>query len=59
MNRAEIMRIFRQLAQSQGYYGRLLESLEADEDLKENVLTHLEDQNFGDTASLIMFVEGA
>ena len=57
MSREDILKTFRDLAQSQGYYGRLLEAIEKYEDEGDALLTHLEEQNFSDPVDLIMYVE--
>lgn len=53
MNKQEIMDAIKSLAQSQGFYGRLYETL------KENpeALEFLEKQNFKDSLDMIMFLE--
>lgn len=59
MNRDEIREVFKQLAMSQGFYGRLLRQIdEADEDVRENFWKDLEDQNFKDSVDLILYIEG-
>lgn len=59
MNRDEIREVFKQLAMSQGFYGRLLRQIdEADEDVRENFWKDLEDQNFKDSLDLILYIEG-
>lgn len=53
MNKKEIMEAIKSLAHSQGYYGRLYETL------KENseALEFLEKQNFKDSLEMVMFLE--
>lgn len=59
MNRDEIREVFKQLAMSQGFYGRLLRQIdEADEEARENFWKDLEDQNFKDSVDLILYIEG-
>lgn len=59
MKREQILATFRSLAMSRGFYGRLLDRIYAvDEDTRENFLSELEEQNFRDTASLVMYIEG-
>lgn len=59
MNRDEIREVFKQLAMSQGFYGRLLRQIdEADEEARENFWKDLEDQNFKDSLDLILYIEG-
>ena len=56
MNKKEILENIRILAVSQGFYGRLYQSImESNE--KENILQHLENQNFTDAIDLILFLE--
>lgn len=58
MKREEILNVFKMLACSQGFYGRLLHSLEtADEDSRDEFLSELEEQNFSDPVSLVMYLE--
>lgn len=52
MNKEEILNIFKSLAQSQGFYGRILENITEDQ------LDYLEQQNFKDPLDLILFLEG-
>lgn len=59
MNRDEIREVFKQLAMSQGFYGRLLRQVdEADEEARENFWNDLEEQNFKDSVDLILYIEG-
>ena len=56
MKRNEILANIRMLAMSQGFYGRLYgDIMEADN--KEEILEYLENQNFGDVVSMVMFFE--
>ena len=57
MSKEEILKTFHDLAQSQGYYGRLLQAIAEEEDGGEAFLTHLEEQNFSDPVELIMYIE--
>lgn len=62
MNREEIRAVFRELAKSQGAYGRIEESL-SDMEAKnpkvyEDFMAHLEAQNFKDPVDLILYLEG-
>ena len=61
MNREQIMETIRQLAHSQGSYGRfyrdLCEMREEDPDRFEEVMTLLEEENFKDAVDLIMYLE--
>lgn len=55
MTREEIRQTFEQLARSQGYYGRVLRTIdESDED----ILGRLEEIGFSDPVELVMFMEG-
>lgn len=51
MKRDEILEVLRSLAMGQGFYGRLLNSLD------ENSLAYLEAQNFKDEVDLVLFLE--
>lgn len=53
MGREEILAAVRNLAMSQGSYGRLLERIENDE----TILDTLEEQNFGDVVDMVMWLE--
>lgn len=58
MDRYKIRQVFEDLAMSQGFYGRLLESIdEMDEDAREEYWQHLEDQCFEDSLDLILYIE--
>ena len=58
MDRQAIRGIFEMLAQSQGFYGRLLRNIdEMDEEDREKVWSDLESQNFRDTIDLILYIE--
>lgn len=56
MKRNEILANIRILANSQGFYGRLYRDI-MEADNKEEILEYLENQNFGDVVSMIMFFE--
>lgn len=51
MNREEIIFAIESLAQSQGFYSRILENL------NDEILDYLEKQNFADTVDLVLFLE--
>ena len=51
MTKDAILQVFRDLAKSQGFYGRLLANITEDE------LQYLEDQHFTDIIDLILFIE--
>ena len=59
MKRQQILDTFRSLAQSQGFYGRLLEAIdELSDEERDEYLTALEEKNFSDPVDLVLFVEG-
>lgn len=62
MKREEILRLFKSLSKSNGYYGRLLKDLEDlrinDEDSYYAIMTDLENQNFQNPLDVVLFVEG-
>ena len=53
MNREQILAAVRNLAMSQGSYGRLLEQLENNEELLDNLV----EQNFSDVVDLVLYLE--
>ena len=57
----EIKSTIKSLASSQGFYGRLLASMETMEEMfpkdYEEVVKELESQNFQDTVDLVMYFE--
>lgn len=62
MKRKEILRLFRSLSKSNGYYGRLLVDLNElrinDEDSYESIMSDLENKNFQTPLDVVLFVEG-
>ena len=59
MKRHEIENLFQTLSLSQGFYGRLLNSIySAPEDVQNDYWAYMEEQNFGDALDVILFVEG-
>lgn len=55
----EIMLLIRNLAKSQGLYGRLLEEIEGlDVAELENLIHLLEEKNFKDPVDFVLFYEG-
>jgi hypothetical protein len=58
MNREQILNVFRSLACSQGFYGRLLHTIDTDPEWGEEFLSNLEAQNFGSDLDLILYIEG-
>ena len=58
MNREEIFATFKSLARSQGFYGRLLQSLlESDEEDRDSFMESLVEQKFKDPVDLVMYLE--
>ena len=58
MKRNEIISTIETLAMSQGFYGRLLERINGlDEEQYEELMEHLERQNFGDAVDMVMYFE--
>lgn len=61
MKRDDILNVFAELAQSQGFYGRLLRDLmemrDCDPDTYEEVMENLEAQDFHDALDLILYIE--
>lgn len=61
MTRNEILNTIKDLAKSQGFYGRLLYNLESAESYNpeyyEAFMTELESQNFSDAVDLIIYLE--
>ena len=61
MKREDILNVFAELAQSQGFYGRLLRDLmemkDEDPELYERVMTNWEEQDFHDALDLILYIE--
>lgn len=59
MDRYQILNALNDLAMSQGFYGRLLESLEeAGEEAREAFLDELESMCFADVVDLVLYLEG-
>jgi hypothetical protein len=54
MNKEQILSAIRNLAKSQGFYGRLLAAIECNE----NILDDLVAQNFSDPVDMVMYIEG-
>lgn len=61
MTRNDILKVFRDLANSQGFYGRLLRALENakknDYEAYDAYMTELESKNFTDAVDLILYIE--
>lgn len=58
MKKNEIMKTFKSLTKSQGFYGRIVDELESMSESNRNMyLEGLEKQNFKDAVDLVMFME--
>lgn len=57
MKREQILNVFKSLAMSQGFYGRLLRDIRENEEWGEDFLTALEERNFGSELDLILAIE--
>ena len=57
MNREQILSAIRNLAASQGFYGRLYEVLTNGTEESENFLATMEAQNFGEVFDMVMWLE--
>ncbi len=58
MNKYQILNAIRDLAMSQGFYGRLLEQIdEMSEEAREEYLNNLEQQCFVDVVDLVIYLE--
>ena len=53
MDREQIMNAIRELAMSQGFYGRLLRQI----DENPEILDELENQHFKDVVDMVMYIE--
>ena len=59
MKRDEILATIKDLAQSQGMYGRLLSDLEnMPQEMYNTIMADLEAQNFKDSVDLVLYIEG-
>ena len=59
MNKEQIMETIRKLAESQGFYGRILRIIESSsEETREALLKGLEEQDLHDAIDLINYLEG-
>lgn len=54
MSKDEILSSIKQLAQSQGLYGRILRALDGNDE----ALEYLESLNFKDTVDMVLYLEG-
>ena len=57
MKREQILNVFKTLAMSQGFYGRLLRDIKENEEWGEGFLAELEEQNFRSELDLILAIE--
>jgi len=61
MKRVQIISIIKDLARSQGFYGRLYRAIEDakenNPDAYEDFMTELEAQNFSDSLDLVLYLE--
>lgn len=57
MDKEQILDVFRSLACSQGFYGRLLRDIYENEEWGNKFLNHLEEQNFRTELDLILYIE--
>lgn len=57
MDREKILDAIRSLAASQGFYGRLYESLTDGSEQADEFLNTMEKQNFGDVVDMVMWLE--
>ena len=58
MDRKDILALFKSLAQSQGFYGRVLRAIEdANEDAREEFWQKMEAQKFTDDLEVVLFME--
>ena len=58
MSREEILSAIKNLARSQGSYGRMYQFLTSGSEEAEDMLQDLEDQCFKDTIDMVMYLEG-
>lgn len=58
MNRDEILDAIKELATSQGFYGRLYTALITGTDDAEAYLAKLESMKFADVVDMILYIEG-
>lgn len=57
MDREKILDAIRSLAASQGFYGRLYDSLTDGSEQADEFLNTMEKQNFGDVVDMVMWLE--
>lgn len=58
MNEEQILNAIKELAQSQGFYGRLYRDLTDGSKQAEIILNTLVEQNFKDKVDLVLYIEG-
>lgn len=58
MNKEQILNAIKELAQSQGFYGRLYRDLTDGSEQAETMLNTLVEQNFKDKVDLVLYIEG-
>lgn len=58
MNKEQILNAIKELAQSQGLYGRLYRDLTDGSEQAEIMLNILVEQNFKDKVALVLYIEG-
>lgn len=58
MNKEQILNEIKELAQSQGSYGRLYRDLTDGSEQAEIMLNTLVEQNFKDKVALVLYIEG-
>lgn len=57
MNKEQILDAIRSLAASQGFYGRLYDTLTDGSEQSDVFLATMEEQNFGDVVDMVMWLE--
>ncbi len=58
LDRNDIMSLFKSLAGSQGFYGRLVRAInDANEEAREKFWQKLESKKFKDSVDVVMFIE--
>lgn len=57
MNKEQILDAIRSLAASQGFYGRLYDTLTDGSEQADEFLATMEEQNFGDVVDMVMWLE--
>lgn len=57
MNKEQILNAIRSLAASQGFYGRLYDTLTDGSEQSDEFLATMEEQNFNDVVDMVMWLE--